>query len=162
MGIILHGEHLTRASGARVSLAGRPLGTYVTSPDGVLQVRLAIPADAPPGAHALTVRDLGSGRELRAELTVEDPARPGVVVQPAGAGGDDTVVVAGGGLPALAAVQAVLDPGPDERPLRAGRTTRAGLLVLLVILPDSVDDGEHAIALRTADGALVGAPAPLG
>jgi hypothetical protein len=162
-GVVVRGDDLTGASGARVRLAGRDLGTYMTSPDGELRVRLAIPADAPAGAQHLSVRDLGSGREVRTPVIVEDPSSPGIAIQPAGADGGETVVVAGGGLPGTTAVEAVLDPGPSERLLRAGRTTRAGLLVLLVILPDELGDGEHVIGLRAAGGGEpLAPPAPLG
>ena len=56
----------------------------------------------------------------------------------------------------------MLDPDAPERTvLREGRTTRDGLLLLLVVLPADAAGGERIVGIENAEGRQLAEPAPL-
>jgi hypothetical protein len=155
-------DGLTPGGVARVELAGRRLSSFTTDPAGGLDGVVELPAELASGGTDLVVVDAGTGRRLRGGLRVEDVTRPRVVVQPSHADPGDTVAVTAGGLVPGVDARVVLDPDAANRTvLRTGRTTRAGLLLLLVVLPADASNGERTVGIESDEGRRLAEPAPL-
>ncbi len=155
-------DGLTPGGSARVEVAGQRLSSFTTAPNGDLDGVVELPATLAPGQTDLVVVDAGTGHRLRSGVRVEDVAQPRVVLQPSRAEPGDTVAVTAGGLPPAVDARVVLDPGAPERTvLRTGRTTRTGLLLLLVVLPTDAEGGERTVGIENAEGRPLAEPAPL-
>jgi hypothetical protein len=144
-----------------VRVRGRTLTTATTSPDGQLDAVVLLPADLAPGRTPLSVEDVGSGRVLEAELEIGDPRRPGVVLQPARASAGDAIAVSAGGLPTGIEAVVLLEPAGSRQLLREGRTTRDGVLLLVVLLPPDLQAGDYAVAVERPAGTALAPPAAL-
>ena len=155
-------DGMTPGASARVEVAGRQLSSFTAAPDGDVDGVVELPTTLAPGRIDLVVVDAGTGRRVRGGLRVEDVAHPRVVLQPAHGAAGDAVAVTVGGLPPAVDASVVLDPGAAGRTvLRTGRTTRAGLLLLLVVLPPDAAGGKRSVGLEDGQGRQLAEPASL-